>query len=388
MINFKLGYYKVGDKIFADKLEAVLFASQERNNIEWHFNDEIYNNINWTEEPETSLDEFYKIRAQQIRDEYDYVVILCSGGGDSTNVVWSFLRNNIHVDEIVASAPIEGIKNYNVNNLDNSAENTISETLLVQLPLMEQIHREYPKIKITINDYFRTLIDYKTDNWLFRCGEWIHPSGASRYDLSKLTHLRKLAESGKKIAIVYGIDKPVLFQDEDDSIKISIIDLTVNVQRPAFAENYENVNNVLFYFAPELPQMQIKQAHSVAKWIHLPENSFAHSKMFNVKSPLSTFESNRIRHSFYERAILPCIYPSTHKKVFQGHKPTRIFLGEHDEWFYKQHSNTKTYEMIRSDFRNFYKEIDPHYLNISKSGFKVYAKIYKLGHVNNFTNIK
>jgi hypothetical protein len=244
------GYYTVGNKAFSDKLVAILEASQTKEEIEWHFNNQIYDKTDWTIEPELSIDQYYKIRAQQIRDQYDYVIILCSGGGDSTNVVWSFLNNGIKVDEVVASAPVSGLSQWTDTDKDTSAGNTMSETMLAQLPLMHEIHSKHPDVKITINDYFETLLDYQTDDWIFRCGEWIHPSSSARYDLDKQLHIKQLAEQGKKIAIVYGIDKPNLFYDVDDTINIAISDLAVNVQRPPFKDKYPNVENVLFYFAP------------------------------------------------------------------------------------------------------------------------------------------
>lgn len=383
-MNNKLGFYQVDQTTFSDKLDAVLYAGLTRSSISWHFNDQVYDNLNWKQEPSLGLDDYYKLRAQQIRDQYDYVIILCSGGGDSTNVVWSFLRNNIHVDEVIAAAPLEGLKNYVVNDSDTSAGNTMSETMLAQLPLMEQIHSQYPDVKITINDYFQNLLEYKTDDWLFRSGEWIHPTSSARYELDKLTHIKDLAEQGKKIGIVYGIDKPLLYYDEDNVIGIFIGDLAVNVQRPPFKDRYPNVDNVLFYFAPDLPDMQVKQAHVLAKWIHQPENNFAQSKILDFRKSGLTMEAHRIRNSFYERAIIPCIYPSTHRRVFQGHKPTRIFLGEHDDWFYKRFYNTRTFEMIASDFRNFFNELDPMYLNEAKMGIKNFFKLYPIGKIDDF----
>lgn len=381
------GFYTVGEISFKEKLDAILYASLNKEEVHWNFNQHIYDKVNWSIEPELSLDQYYRIRAQQIRDEYDYVIILCSGGGDSTNVVWSFLNNGIPVDEVIASAPMSGLSKWVENDKDKSAGNTMSETMLAQIPLMHEIHSKHPEVKITINDYFDTLLNYQTDDWIFRSGEWIHPTSSSRYDLDKQTHIKQLAEKGKKIAIVYGIDKPVLYYDLDGSIGISISDLAVNVQRPPFKDKYPNVENVLFYFAPELPEMQVKQAHSLAKWIHLPENKFAREKMMDLRSPEISFEQSRIRHSFYERAIIPCIYPSTHRNVFQGHKPTRMFLGEHDDWFYRMYNSTRSFELIVSDFRNFIKEIDPKYLNISRTGFKLFKLTYTIGPMSKFNPI-
>lgn len=379
-----LGYYRVNNKYFTEKIDAILEANSTLSDIEWNFHDEIYSKIDWTTEPEPSLDDFYRMRAQQIRDQYDYVIVMCSGGGDSRNVAYSFLRNGIKIDEIIASAPLEGLKQYSATSVDNSAENTMSETMLAQLPLIEAIHSEYPKVKITLNDYFNTLVEYKTDEWLFRSGDWIHPSSVARYNLEKLTHIRAMADAGKRIAIVYGIDKPTLRFTRQDTIQIAIADRTINVQRPAFEVDYPNVDNVLFYFTPDMPLLQVKQCHVLARWLFRPENAKALSYTLNAKSPPASYEQNRYRNSLYERAIIPCIYPTTSIDVFQGHKPTRMFLGEHDGWFYQMHSTTRTYEMIESDFRNFTAAIHDKYLIENRSGFIPFIQLYNIGKIEDF----
>jgi hypothetical protein len=378
-----LGYYKVGDKFFNDKIEAIVHANTTLADIEWNFHKEVYDKVDWTKEPELSLDTFYKLRAQQIRDQYDYVIVMCSGGGDSTNIVFSFLENNIHVDEVIASAPVSGLNNFEATTDDNAPDNTMSETKYAQMPLMQEISQRFPNTKITINDYFENMQDFKTDDWLFRCGEWIHPSSGARYNLEKLTHLRNMAEAGKKIGIVYGIDKPILAITKTDELYLVLADRAVNVQRPAFEKNYPNVQNVLFYFTPEMPLLQVKQAHVVANWVHQPENAHVLALVKQVASG-DKYVNHRHRNSRYQRAIIPCIYPSTYRPVFQGHKPTRMFLGEHDAWFYQMHGQTRMYEMIDSDFRNFYNAINQKYLNQDKTGFVPFIQTYRIGNVSDF----
>lgn len=379
-----LGLYNVNGKIFTEKVEAILYANETLADVTWEFHDEVYNKIDWTVEPELSLDEFYKMRAQQIRDQYDYVIVMCSGGGDSTNVVYSFLNNNILIDEVIASAPITGLDKWSHQTKNNTADNTISETRYAQLPLINSIKQEFPHIKVTVNDYFEAMTEFKTDNWLFRAGEWIHPTSGARYNLEKLTHIRELADQGKKIGIVYGIDKPTLVLSAENTVKMLMSDRAVNVQRPAFDTFYPNVENVLFYFSPDMPLMQVKQCHVLARWLFRPENALALSYTANANLKIVSHELNRRRNSLYERAIIPCIYPGTYRPVFQGHKPTRMFLGEHDAWFYQLHGNTRMYEMVDSDFRNFYSVINEKYLAERKTGFKVFLQFHDLGSIDNF----
>lgn len=379
-------FYKVNGKIFYHKIEAILEANKTKSEVTWHFYDDIFKSYDWTKEPDFSLDDFYYRRALQIREKYDYVVILCSGGADSTNVVKSFLNNNIFPDEIIASAPLEGLNSYEFTTANSNHSNTMSETKFAQLPLIDEIKQKYPNIKVTLHDYFKDMIDYQPEEWLHLCEDWVHPSSLARYRFERIKHLKNLAESGKRIAFVYGIDKPVLILGSGNKSILSVVsDLTVNVQRPPFDVNYPNVDNVLFYWTPDLIPMMIKQAHQVAKWIFLPENKKA-LRYFGIYDRImkTSFIENRMRHSKYERAIVPCIYPSTHRVVFQAEKPASIFLGEHDDWFYKLHNKTILYQMMVQDSFRFLKKIDPMYLNKQRSGLITYSKYYNIGDITNF----
>lgn len=379
-------YYSVGDQIFHHKIDAVMQSAKVSKPIEWNFHNEVFQSIDWTQEPETSLDEFYRIRAQQIRDSYDYVVILCSGGADSTNVFSTFLNNNIIPDEVIASAPMEGLRDYNFNSTDTSNNNTISETIYAQIPLMKDIASKYPFLKVTLHDYFGDILSYKPEEWLYTCDDWIHPSSIARYHFEKHKHLKDLAEKGKRIAFVYGIDKPYIMKLNNNQLYSILSDLTVNIPKPPFSQQYHNVDNVLFYWTPDLPQMMVKQAHAVAHYLYEPANTGPLSYMNDLdKINNLTFKEQRYRHSKYERAIVPAIYPSTHRKVFQAEKPDSFFFGaEHDDWFYKHHSSLKAYDMMVSDFRNFFKKIDSRYINLGHTGFKITSNHYRIGPIENF----
>ena len=384
----KLGYYTVNDKIYFDKIEAILEANKTLADVSWSFNKDVFQTVKWTEEPALSLDEYYKIRCQQIREKYDYLIVMASGGADSTNVVWSFLNNGIKIDEIVAAAPISGLNNYTQSDTDSSTANTISETKYAQLPLLDEVSRQHPYVKVTLNDYFDDIVHYKTDEWLYKSADWIHPTTMARYSLEKYSHLKNMAEAGKRIGIVYGIDKPMPVIGQDGKIYQTFSDSTANVQRPAFSRDYPNVENILFYHTPDLPEMLVKQLHVVCKWFFDPVNAdkfkFFHDRRTMVKW---SFERHRHRHSIFERMIIPLIYPTTVKKVFQGMKANRMFLADHDDWFYKLHKDTRPYQMIISDFNNFYKNLNKKYLNPSQTGFDIYINYYPIGHVDQFSAV-
>jgi hypothetical protein len=376
-------HYEVGPKKFAHKIDAVLEANSKKLDVLWHFNDDAFNKINWNIEPDESLNDLYLIRATQLREQFDYLVIFCSGGADSTNVALTFLKNGIKVDEIIASAPLSGLSNYKFNNTDTSHKNTISETIYAQLPFVKQLEIDYPNVKITIHDYFQDILDFKTDDWLYRSEDWIHPSGIARYRLERQKHLVQLADSGKSIGFIYGIDKPMIVIGKSKKVYSFFSDLVINVARPVFDRDYPNVANVPFYWSMYNEKMLVKQAHVVAKTI------FKDSSIRKYVNDMSITESmtdaqKKMRHSKYERAIVPVIYPNNLTGVFQAEKPTRIFLGEHDQWFYDLHKSTKTFEMIVSDTRSFYNYIDKRYLNFDRTGLITYFKSFCIGNSSDF----
>jgi len=378
-------FYSVGEKKFNHKIEAILYSTKTKIPIFWNFYKEIFEKVNWEEEPDLSLDYLYRLRALQIREEYDYIVILCSGGADSTNVVKTFLNNDIKVDEIIASAPLSGLRDYHFNNKNTDHNNTMSETIYAQIPLLNEISNYYPEIKITLNDYFEDILSYESEEWLYNCEDWLHPSSSARYNFEKHKHLKNLAEQGKKIAFIYGIDKPVIVKWHNNNLYFVFSDLAVNVQRPPFKNHYPNVTNVLFYWAHDLPLMMVKQAHIVGKWLHRPENSKSNSFLYDASiHDRESWRDNRFRHSKYERSIVPAIYPTTHRKVFQAEKPESLFLGEHDNWFYKHHNTTNAYDIMINDIKKFFKKIDQNYLNKGNNGFKMYYNWYKIGSVTKF----
>ena len=389
-----IGYYVVNGVKYPSKIEAVLEAQKTMAEITWDYHTDKFNQVNWTVEPTETLDELYRLRCLQIREKYDYVIVMCSGGADSTNVIKSFLNNGIHVDEVIGSAPMSGLNNWNWNDKDTSVANTISETKYALFPLMDEIAVKYPKVKVTLNDYFEDILKAKTDEWLYKCPDWINSSIVAKGDLNKFKYLKDMAEQGKKIGVVWGTDKPVMRYDIEGNVYVAITDLGVNNDVLPFDIDYPNVDRVLFYWAPDFPKILVKQGHVVAKYIHKKENLW-----------LSDIVSKQTRASFwegkeptdpsivnlkgdYQRGIVPAIYPTTCTPVFQCQKSTIAFISPQHSWFDILHKGTRIAQQIESDFKLFYNSINPAYLSMQKSGFKFFTQRYKLGHYKQFLELK
>ena len=64
------GYWEVDNHYFFSKVECLRYASRIKNyDVTFHYHDEFYNSLQWHTEPSESLEELYRIRAQQLRDK-------------------------------------------------------------------------------------------------------------------------------------------------------------------------------------------------------------------------------------------------------------------------------------------------------------------------------
>lgn len=419
----EIGYYTVNQKIFTNKFDAVMCAKQTGAEIEWNFFDEKLSKVQWHIEPTASLDELYRIRAQQIRDQYDYIIVFCSGGADSNNVIRTFVNNNIHVDEVMGLAPMSGLRNWNFdpNNLDES--NTISETKFALIPLLNEIAAKNPNIKITLNDFFEDIVTYKDDDWTFKaCGNIVTVLTSHFTDVLKFPHIDKLVQQGKRIGLVYGTDKPIIRIADSGNLYLVLADAGINYLNMPAEREHPNVDRVLFYWTADLPELMVKQAHVIAKCISLPEYSYIqeylrprartlaegnftdiiNKQLSNNQTPLTkneilsrympakhstSYTLEFSTKSAYQRSVVPFIYPSTYTKdIFQCQKVDSDagFFTRDQLWVHVLHEQTKLSDMIKSGIKTLYNSIPEKYLNVNGTGFINHFKIYKFGNILDF----
>lgn len=408
----ELGFYTVNGVRFTSKMAAILEAQQTNADIEWNYFDDVFNKVNWLAEPLSSLDEMYKARALQIREAYDYIVVRCSGGADSNNVIYTFLNNGIHVDEIISEIPESGLKNWEVNNIDKRADNAPSEYKYALYPILNDIATRFPNVKITTVDNWKDMIaDGDGEGVLNQCNDTINLYVRFQSRMDRLSHIKDLAEAGKKIALISGTDKPVLAVLTDGSMATIIADTAVNVPAQPFKIQYPNVDRVLFYWTHEMPELLVKMSHVVAREILKPENHKIYKAMMDLPKGYHTVRDDSQKDkildyllnkhkvgydkkafqddkpfTIYERGIVPFIYPSTWiRDLFQVDKadPSVIFLGGQD-WIRILHPEGRAVQAVESEFKEFYKKIHSKYLNPGKTGFKKYMKLYKIGSAEHF----
>jgi hypothetical protein len=357
----QFGYYTVGTNFRTySKLLAAEEMARTGIHLEWHFNKPQYESHNWTQEPGTDLKELYRQRAQQIRDNYDYIVVWYSGGPDSWCVLDSFINNGIKVDEIAQfhSYGADGDRHNNLNE----------EVFFTAVPETKKILERDPAIKHRTVDlseiipkvYLRP--DVKFDFIYNIKGIASANSFARAYMRDYIQDYQDLITAGKRLCFIWGTDKPRIM-DKDGKYHTYLIDAfsetNIRIQELANQGYYDE----WFFWGPDSAQIIIKQCHLLMHKLKGTADQpwFTDQKQYShaVKSK----EHGRyLRNDIYHTTI----YPGWNPNTLVAPKPINLMLSERDDWFWKQ---------TTSDDKN---------LQYARNGVKeVYSRYSELGWLNN-----
>jgi len=360
----RMGYYIIGGKIFWDKATALIEGSKmglSYSDLKWNFNDAAFSVLDWTSEPTLDIRTYYQIRARQLREKYDYLILNFSGGSDSATALYSFIQQGLFIDEVVVRHASLGTKKYDPNDKIFLAENEFSELEYAAMPILKWLETVSPKTKITIHDFSKDIIDKDLiwdENFIHWTGDYVTPGCIVRYNhITNLEHL-KTFEKGKSIGIIFGVDKPrITFQNED--VNLFFVDRPVHIALPATVNSgFTNTHVELFYWSPDLPELIIKQAHLIKKWFEIPENQ-KHSYMLDF-----WWQMNPNNRTTYEWAVKGIIYPDYDLKTFQCNKPIKAMFQEWDYWM-NDFKDSAGYNTFLAGAKYLYDNISSSFLKIS-----------------------
>jgi hypothetical protein len=263
----KHGFYEVGEEKFYSKLDAIKFSIDQSLPVTWNYNKEIFEQVNWTIEPEKSIQELYLERARALRKKYDYLVVMFSGGADSTTILDTFIDNDIYIDEIQVLHWISGENNNQESFLN--AEITHSVMPYLKKKLNKDCHT---KIRICdISEIMRKHIcDPTFRERSYREINSVHNIGIISWYYN--IHIRypeytDCYNQGKTVGFVLGESKPIVDYDTDIQKHFFYFeDSYPNVPQPRDQElNDNNCNYEHFYNDPEFAELKIKQCHLLLK---------------------------------------------------------------------------------------------------------------------------
>lgn len=361
------GFYTVDGKIFINKVEAILESEKIHKPVDFNFHDDLYVRLDWGKEPESTLEELYAVRAWELRNTYDHLVLHFSGGSDSVNILETFIKNKIPIDELLIRGSV-GAADKNEKNV--SASNLYAEMLLQAWPLAEWAKKtHYPNLIITGVDTIDYTFDYfNNPNWFetytnstFACGV------AWRCDWDQLVpRYRTLTDQGKKVGHVLGIEKPILYM-QGNQYYVRFLDKyrennlgkrLIASDLPCFVE--------AFYWAESTAPLVCKQAHTIKNT--LKKNKASLNKM------------QKIRNRGFHDWVASVIYNRTLPIRFQVNKP---YFGKHEQdgFFFKdQHSeHLKNYNTGIDYFNKLLPEKWKHQNTTVLDLLGVWSKSYCIG---------
>lgn len=318
----KFGYYQVGDVKTYSKLEALELQKTLGLFPQWKFNEAVYTACDWTQEPESTLWNLYRQRARQIRNTYDYVVILYSGGSDSQNLLGAWIDEGLKIDEIATQ--------WNIGATKSRDAYWNGEVDRVVFPMLEEIKKRGIEFRFRLLDVSQDtqdIVDFHGFDYQYYANTNLSPNNhAKNLWRHRIADYKNIIDSGKKLCFVWGSDKPFLHWDgRYYCVFQDIIDNCVN----AYTQLNYNLGwyDELFYWTPDLPEIAIKQAHVLKRFCETNMDAV------NYQTEFSRFGYNRqLKKYLQEETVKLLLYPHWKASTYVDGKPGINIVSWRDTW--------------------------------------------------------
>tara|TARA_R110000868_G_C10955616_1_gene768061 strand:+ start:2293 stop:3456 length:1164 start_codon:yes stop_codon:yes gene_type:complete len=332
----KFGFYQIGNFKTYSKVESIELHKHTGIHPHWNFNEDVFSKYNWMIEPTETIEELYKKRAQQLRNDYDYIVLFYSGGADSDNVLDTFTKNNIKLDEVASM-------NYLRADSDPMSMFNAEQTLVAH-PKIKSLHQSGITFKhrsIDMSDITVDIIDnshYSTNRAYYHSSHFGTNHLAKSYIRETVSDYKKLIEQGKKVVFLWGSEKPRLYQ-ENGRYCIKFLDLLDSGVSPRTQLlNREEEYDEAFYWSPDSTDIICKQGHILKRFFE-QHNIYKQDKYYSetlIKLPgiEHIFANKNTEDGLSYRSLINLlIYPGYDPKTFTVGKPTSVIVSKRDTVF-------------------------------------------------------
>lgn len=341
---FNLGLYEVGNQKFFYKADAFVYASKIKKEVTWDFNKSVFSMQAKKPRLDIPLTKLYALRAQQLRDKYDYLILAYSGGVDSDNMLKTFTLNKIKLDEVWVDFPFQFVeKSGFVATRSTDVTNNASEWFLVIKPELENLQMTNPEIKIHKSDSTQDLgtEDNEDSGRLTNLPRQYFQVKRVRYIHD---YMKPMIDAGKKVCVIVGVDKCLPATTPTEYGFVFSDTACYNRQ-----EYYE-----YFYWTPDMPEIVVTQAHVL--WDLIKQNIDAYKK--RVKLQRIIHNSWRFRKLSFDDFIIKATYPYWDYNKLQTDKQNPI-LGSNLQHFIAPYQQERFYQSWQSNFRENLAQLDP-----------------------------
>ena len=275
-----MGYYIYNNKFYTDKFlifQDALLNKDYDPKIKFWFHDELYKTIDTTEEPIFDISFLYKLRAQKLREKYDKIILMYSGGSDSHQVLMTFLKNDIFIDEIHVVALESALEKIDIIPNPYHPYGLYFEHQLSVIPMLKHISIVSPNTKIKIFDYTHKICEFYSERFTTdkldlnqpRHFFMNHNSGILRAGYMA-EYLQEYIDSyGGKNGIIIGSDKPYIYLTHDTVFLAFGDDIRSGTKYQTIKNKTNNYNVEMFFWNGDVPLIPVKQAHMIKKYLSL-----------------------------------------------------------------------------------------------------------------------
>jgi hypothetical protein len=372
------GFYTVDNLKFYSKIEALEVAAKTNSKVNWNFNDSVFSSYDWSIEPVESLPELYRRRAQQLREKYDYLVLWFSGGADSTNILDTFLDNDIKLDEVV------GAVNYEATGEQTNRLN--AEIYKVSVPKIEEAKQKQPWLKHRIVDIPAHTLEFfkgkESIDWTYNMNAFFNPYSMTSQDTRlKESDWLQLMDSGKKVGFVYGIDKPcIAWTPKGYQLRFfDMFDRVVSPKTQRLDDPRENVE--LFYWSPECVPLMIKQGHVLKNFLKVASGTEDWFTDRRVDKAFGNFTVINKQVRWLDlNMVNKIVYPKWKLEPYQF-KAISIVFSYRDDWFYSMPEHSAEVTNWRTGLEHMWQVVPEEYKRnkVLSYGLKNFEKTYNIG---------
>jgi hypothetical protein len=391
----KHGYYQINGIKTLSKFEAFKLAGNTLEGVQFIYNEDVMDQQDWTTEPTEDIYELYAERARQLRNKYDYLVLLYSGGIDSHTVLKSFLNNNIHLDEICTftNAKVEA-KTRKFNQ----------EVFSAAIPFINSLDLNKLRTKFRLFDISDLIINQYQDEFHFENHHLYNQGPGNSWSSAVRSHVLKasikehltLTEQGKTVCYIWGFDKPAMSVSNNRyNIRFvdNAIDLNIRqyINKTSLKDKFLNFYDEAFYISREFPKISIKQGHLLFKLIKTikPNNpKLASFDDLATSGPFVVHHRAEYFRFLTKKMVDGTIYPDEILSNFGDDKTKgSLILTSKDDWFNK--SNHRLQHKWFQNLNDLVKNNQGLYVfknNKLKGIMSIASKPYYIGEFNVFEN--
>ena len=358
----KNGLYRVGEDLFNYKINALKAATLTKQPVVWEFGNQAWNTLDWKKDDGKSVLHWYKQRAQQLRDQYDYLILAFSGGADSNNIANVFMASDLKIDEVWCDWPLKHTNDYNCNNQDRSASNMPSEWKFSIKPQLEQMQSK-TDWKITITDSTASMTDEDSEDTLM-ITQYSYYATVKRWRvLDDL--VRDASTKHKKVGVIIGIEKPN-FMLVNGVLCSFFSDATIQYKSDYNEHIQRDVE--FFYWSPDMPELHRAQCQTFVKFLQNNPHHIANCVSSRITSNLTvelanTQPLNELSKE-YRLMLNDCIYPFWNQNIFQVDKPkNKLYHNEFYDWMKLQFGNHRALDSHRFNLNNTLQSVSREFLS-------------------------